>query len=152
MTRKYDVREVTVASRPVAGVRVQVPRGKVSQLFGRYLDQVYAAARTGAIPLDGQNIFIYRSATPDLLTVDFCVGVTAPFQGVEQVQPFQTPHGQAAMTTHGGDDAGIRDANAAILDWCRAHGRHLAGPSWKVYAHWNPDPAKLSTEVYYLLQ
>ena len=69
----YDVHEVIVAPRPVAGVRAQVPRGRVAQEFGRYLDQVYAAGRVGAVGLDGQNIFIYRAATADELTVDFCL-------------------------------------------------------------------------------
>ena len=78
----YEVRETIVAARPVAGVRAQVPRGRVAQEFGRHLDQVYAAARAGAVVLDGQNIFIYREATDEQLTVDFCVGVTARFAAV----------------------------------------------------------------------
>jgi effector-binding domain-containing protein len=148
----YDVREVTVAARQVAGVRAQVARGRVAQEFGRHLDQVYAAARAGAVPLDGQNIFIYRAATAEELTVDFCVGVTAPFAPVGAVVPLETPHGIAAMTTHGGDYGGLGDANAAILAWCRANGRQRAGPSWEVYGHWQADPAQLRTDVYYLLR
>ena len=27
----------------------------------------------------------------------------------------------------------------------------IAGPNWEVYTHWEEDPAKLRTEVYYLL-
>lgn len=147
----YDVREVTVAPRPVAGVRAQVPRGGVGRAFGRHLDQVYAAAKKGALALDGQNIFIYRAATPEELTVDFCVGSTAPFDAVGAVRPLTTPSGVAAMTTHIGDYGRLGEANAAILDWCRANGRKHAGPSWEVYGHWDADPAKLRTEVYYLL-
>lgn len=147
----YEVREVNVAARPVAGVRAQVPRGRVAQEFGRHLEQVYAAGRSGAVTLDGQNIFIYRAATADLLTVDFCVGVTAPFAMVGLVQPLQTPSGPAAMTTHVGDYARLGEANAAILAWCRANGRSHVGPSWEVYGHWNADPTQLRTEVYYLL-
>src|SRR6266704_4278720 len=75
----YDIHEVIVTARPVAGIHAQVPRGRVAQEFGRHLDQVYAAARAGTVHLDGQNIFIYRTATADQLTVDFCVGVTDPF-------------------------------------------------------------------------
>jgi effector-binding domain-containing protein len=148
----YDVHEAIVTARPVAGVQAQVPRGRVAQEFGRHLDQVYAAGRAGAVQLDGQNIFIYRAATADQLTVDFCVGVTAPFAAVGAVVPLETPHGVAAMTTHSGDYGRLGEANAAILAWCRANGRLRAGPSWEVYGHWHADPAQLRTEVYYLLQ
>lgn len=148
----YEVREVNVTARPVAGVRARVPRGRAAQKFGRHLDHVYAAARAGAVHLDGQNIFIYRAATADELTVEFCVGVTAPFVAVGPVEPIQTPHGVAAMTTHVGDYGGLGEANAAILAWCRANNRLCAGPSWEVYGHWNADPSQLRTEVYYLLQ
>jgi effector-binding domain-containing protein len=151
-TPPYDVREVTVAARPVAGVRTQVPRGRVAKEFGRYLEQVYAAARSGAVHLDGQNIFIYRAATADQLTVDFCVGVAAPFTAVGAVVPLETPHGVAAMTTHHGDYGRLGEANAAIIAWCRANDRLRAGPSWEVYGHWSADPAQLRTEVYYLLR
>jgi len=148
----YEVREAIVAARPVAGVRAVVQRGRVGQEFGRHLDQVYAAARAGAMVLDGQNIFIYRDATNEQLTVDFCVGVKERFAVVGAVLPLETPHGLAAMTTHHGDYGGIGRANAAILAWCRAHDRALAGPSWEVYGHWNADPSQLRTDVYYLLQ
>jgi hypothetical protein len=148
----YDVRGVIVTARAVAGVRAEIPRGRVGQEFGRRLDQVYAAARAGAVHLDGQNVFIYRAATADQLTVDFCVGVTALFAAVGAVVPLETPHGVAAMTTHHGDYARLGEANAAILAWCRANDRPLAGPSWEAYGHWHEDPAQLRTEVYYLLQ
>jgi len=148
----YDVRELAVTPRPVAGVHALVPRGRIAQEFGRHLDQVYAAARAGAVQLDGQNIFIYRAATAEELTVEFCVGVTAPFTAVGPVVPLETPRGVAAMTTHRGDYGRIGEANAAIIEWCRAHGRQRAGPSWEVYGHWHEDPAQLRTEIYYLLQ
>jgi effector-binding domain-containing protein len=148
----YEVREVNVAARPVAGVRAQVPRGRVAQEFGRHLDQVYAAARTGALKLDGQNIFIYRAASADELTVDFGVGTTASFDPVGAVLPLETPSGVAAMVTHHGEYGRLSEANAAIVAWCHENNRRRAGPSWEVYGHWHADPAELRTEVYYLLQ
>lgn len=36
----YEVHEVIVTGRPVAGVHAQIPRGSVAQEFGRHLDQV----------------------------------------------------------------------------------------------------------------
>ena len=143
---------MTVAARPVAGVRAQVRRGHVAKEFDRHLSQVYAAARAGHIHVDGQNVFIYRAATPEQLTVDFCVGVTAPFAAIGEVMPLETPHGVAAMTTHRGEYGRLGEANAAILSWCRANGRAIAGPSWEVYGHWHNDPAQLQTDVYYLLK
>jgi effector-binding domain-containing protein len=148
----YDVHEVRVAARLVAGVRAMVPRGRVAQEFGRYLDHVYSAARAGAIHLDGQNIFIYRSATADEVTVDFCVGVTTAFAAAGPVEPLQTPYGTAAKTTHVGGYGRLGDAHAAVLEWCRATDRVRVGPSWEVYGHWDADPERLRTEVYYLLQ
>ena len=148
----YEVREVSVAARPVAGVRAQVRRGRVAQEFGRHLDQVYAAAHTGAVKLDGQNIFIYRAASADELTVDFCVGITASFDPVGAVLPLETPAGVAAMVTHHGEYSRLGEANAAILAWCDANSRKRTGPSWEVYGHWHADPAELRTEVYYLLR
>ena len=147
----HVVREVTAAPRPVAGVRAQVKLGRVGQEFGRYLDQVYAAKKSGAVLLDGQNVFIYRSLDGDVLTVDFCVGVTAPFAGAGAVQPFETPSGRAAMTTHVGDYGRMGEANAAIKEWCRANNRTIAGPSWEVYGHFDPKTPP-RTDVYYLLK
>lgn len=148
----YEVREVVVTPRQVAGVPARVPRGRVGQEFGRYLDQVYAAGRAGAVALDGQNIFIYRAATAEELTVDFCVGVKAPFAAVGAVLPLETPGGVAAVTTHHGEYGRIGEANAAIREWCRANQRAYALPSWEVYGHWHEDPAQLRTDIYYLLR
>jgi hypothetical protein len=148
----HVVRETPVAARAAAGVRALVPRGRVGQEFGRHLDQVYAAGRAGAVVLDGQNIFIYRGASGDQLIIDFCVGVKAPFGPTGAVQPIETPSGMAAMTTHVGDYGGLGSAHAAVVEWCRAHQRALAGPSWEVYGHWCDDPAQVRTDVYYLLR
>ncbi len=148
----YDVVEVTVPARLVAGVRARVARGRIALEFGKHLDQVYAAARAGAVSLDGQNIFIYRDATPEYLSAEFCVGATAPFAAVGAVEPLYTPSGHAVMTTHMGDYGALTDANAAIHAWCRAQHRPYAGPSWEVYGHWSDDPAQRRTDVYYLLR
>ena len=64
--------------------------------------------------LDGQNVFIYREANGNDLTVDFCVGVTSPFTAIGAVVPLETPSGLAVTTTHHGDYGGLHLANAAI--------------------------------------
>lgn len=151
-TAPYEVHEVIVSARRVAGVRARIARGRVAQEFGRHLEQVYAAGRAGAVALDGQNIFIYRMATAEDLTVDFCVGVTAPFEATGSVLSLETPRGVAAMATHRGEYGRLSEANAAIIDWCRVNNRLRAGPSWEVYGHWHADVSQLRTDVYYLLR
>jgi hypothetical protein len=115
---------------------------------------VYAAARAGAVHLDGQNVFLYRRVAdqPSELDVAFGVGVTAPFVAVGAIEPTPLPTGEVAMTTHQGSYAKLGAAHDAVTEWCRMHGRRLAGPSWEVYGHWTEDEARLRTEVFYLLE
>ena len=115
---------------------------------------MYGAARTGAVQLDGQNVFVYRNVPdlPDEVDVEFGVGITAPFLPVGPVRPTQVPIGDVAMTTHGGNYSRLGDAHAAVIGWCRTHGRGLAGPCWEVYGHWTEDESRRRTDVYDLLE
>jgi len=126
--------------------------GRIPMEFKRYLDQVYAA-RTSGIQLDGQNVFLYRSIPdqPDLLDVEFGVGVKASFAPIGNVREVDLPVGEVATATHYGSYAGLGAAHDAVITWCRSNGRTLAGTSWEVYGHWTEDESKLRTDVYWLL-
>jgi len=148
----HPVRVETAEPRAIAAVRARLPIADVPRRFGEYLDQVYAASRGGAVRLDGQNIFVYHGAAADGATeVEFAVGATAPFAPVGPVRYSALPTGEVAATTHWGDYVGLGAAHGAVVAWCRAHGRELAGPRWEVYGHWSDDPAQRRTDVYYLL-
>ena len=150
--RHYEVLETSVAPHALAGARACVPMGRVPEYFGACLDQVYAAAKAGAIAVDGQNIFLYHPRPDGALDVAFCVGTAAPFDRVGNVEFLQTPAGVAATTAHWGEYAGLRGAHDALQAWCKSNHRTLAGPSWEVYGHWSHDPTQLRTDIYYLLQ
>ena len=152
--RDYSVTQQIATPRVIAAVHACVPIGTVSGSFRRYLDQVYAAARAGAVHLDGQNVFVYHAVLdrPAELDVAFGVGVTAPFATVDAVQPTQLPTGEVATTTHWGSYARLGAAHAAVVEWCRAHARERTGASWEVYGHWTDDEARLRTDVFYLLR
>lgn len=151
---EYIVTEQVAVPRAIAAVHARVPVGAVSRVFGRYLDQVYAAARTGAVQLDGQNVLVYHHVPghPSELDVAFGVGVTAPFVAVGAVVPTTLPVGEVATTTHWGNYARLGGAHDAINEWCREHRRRRAGASWEVYGHWTEDEAKLRVDVFYLLE
>lgn len=138
----------------IAAVRARVAIGSVPSVFRQYLDQVYAAAKSGAVKLDGRNVFVYNwmPERPNELDVAFGVGVTAPFKKAGSVVPVQLPTGVVATTTHWGSYAGLRAAHDAINDWCRSNNRRKTGASWEIYGHWTNDESQLRTDIFYLLE
>jgi len=140
--------------RSIAAVRARVPVGRVGAVFGNYLNQVYAAAKNGAVELDGQNIFVYRHVpgADKELDVEFGVGTSGPFTAAGAVHYCQLPTGEVATATHWGDYSHLGDAHTAVREWCHANNRKLTGTSWEIYGHWFDDPAQVRTDVYYLLE
>jgi effector-binding domain-containing protein len=156
-SHEYVVSLGVSAQRRIAAVQARLPIRDVPSSFARYLDEVYAAARTHALRLDGQNVFVYRDAAnhPNEADVTFGVGVMEPFEAIGRVQPTLLPAGVVATTTHWGSYARLGGAHDALIDWCRAHGHRRAGPGgprWEVYGHWTEDAARLRTDVFYLLE
>jgi effector-binding domain-containing protein len=153
-TIDHSVSVQQAAQRSIAAVRARLAVPHIPGAFARYLDQVYAAARGGVVQLDGQNIFLYRTAPdqPDHVDVEFGVGIRAAFAPIGNVRPVQLPVGEVATTTHWGPYAGLGAAHAAIIAWCRTQNRELAGPRWEVYGHWTDDEAQRRTDIYYLLR
>lgn len=150
---KYSVVVTRSSPRPIAAVSARVQVKRVPMVFRAYLDQVYAAAKTGHVRLDGQNVFVYLDV-PDLpgeADVEFGVGVTAPFDAVGDVRMTILPQGDTATTTHWGAYSQLGLAHSAVIDWCREHGHRLSGLRWEVYGHSTPDAAQQQTDVFYLL-
>lgn len=139
--------------RGIAAVHARLPCGHVPAVFKTYLNQVYTAARNGAIPLDGQNIFVYRGgASGEDADVDFGVGVRSPFEPHGAVTYCELPTGDVAVATHWGDYAQLDTAHSAVLAWCRANDREPTGTRWEIYGHWTDDPAHRRTDVCYQLR
>lgn len=148
----YSISVQRVEPRPFASVRQRMHLREVPSRFRPLLDQVYAAAKGDAIALDGQNIFVYRAGPSDIVEVEFGVGAKGPFAPIGGVTYSAVPGGEVATTTHWGDYGALGAAHEAVVGWCRAERRTLAGISWEVYGHWSNDPAQRRTDVYHLLQ
>jgi hypothetical protein len=43
------------------------------------------------------------------------------------------------------------ETHEAIQSWVCANHKTLAGKSWEIYGDWTDDPAKLETQIEYLL-
>lgn len=148
----YTISSQRIAPRSIASVQERMAVRDVPMRFGALLAQVYAAAKSHSIVLDGQNVFVYRAGVSPLTDVEFGVGVTEKFARVGRVVFSQVPGGEVATTTHWGDYATLGAAHDAVVAWCRENRRSLAGISWEVYGHWNDDPANRRTDVFHLLQ
>jgi effector-binding domain-containing protein len=114
------------------------------------LDGVWAFLRQSDLRTDGHNIMVYRNNVPNL---EFEVGVqvTRTFEPSGAVVPSTLPFGRAAHTIHIGDYAALGKAHDAIARWCRTNGCTPSGTRWEVYGDWEEDPAKLQTDIYWLL-
>lgn len=150
MTYSISVQRVT--PRPLAAVRERMAIREVPSRFRPLLDQVYAAAKGGAITLDGQNVFVYRAGPGDLADVEFGVGAAKPFAPIGRVECLEVPGGDVATTTHWGDYGALGVAHDAVVAWCRAEHHTLAGISWEVYGHWHDAPSQRRVDIYQLLK
>ena len=103
---------------------------------------------------DGHNIFVYHQAKQPggPLLCDFGVEVTRTFEATGEVQPTETPGGEAAVAVHRGSYDRTHEAYNAIDEWMAANGRESAGHSWEIYGDPTPDPADTETTVVHLLK
>jgi effector-binding domain-containing protein len=156
----YRVQPVTVTPHPVAAARGRATCANLPATILALCDKAWAFVRSGGARSDGINVVIYWNdpatnlmKTPAGVPIEAGARVLAAFTpppGADVVCT-ATPGGAAAMTTHVGPYDRLGDAHSAIHQWCKQNGRRPAGPNWEVYGHWDDDPAKLTTDVYYLL-
>ena len=101
----------------------------------------------------GRHVALYLDAE-----IRIMIGAEAlhPFSEAGELVAATTPAGEVASTVHFGPYATLGSAHSAVLAWCRANGRRIAGPRWELYGHWEPEwnahPERIRTDVCYLLE
>jgi effector-binding domain-containing protein len=98
------------------------------------------------------------------LQIELGVPVAAPVTASGRVQPSALPEGRYAVLRHTGPYDGLMASNAALLQWARDNGVKFdtrdtpQGTAWRGRAeHYltdpaqEPDPAKLETDVAFLI-
>src|SRR4051794_12426812 len=123
-SRDHPVALQHAAPRTIAAVHARLPIRDGPRVFARYLDQVYAAARSGSLQLDGQNVFVYRGAPGRRArgAPSSGAGTRPPSDPTANVQPTIVPGGSVATTTPRGSYAQLGAAHTAVIEWCRARG------------------------------
>lgn len=145
----------TVRPRRLAAVRRDVAPDEIGAAWRPALDQVWEFVRSRpGLWTGGHNVFIYHHAKQPggRVVCDFGVEVTSTFEAAGEVQPTETPGGEAAVAVHRGSYERLHEAYTAIDEWMKANGRESAGRSWEMYGDPTPDPADTETTVVHLLQ
>jgi effector-binding domain-containing protein len=148
----YGVVIETVAAQPIAAARQRTTFAAISREIGSLLDGPWAfvRARPGLWTV-GHNVAIYWD-TANGGSIEVGIQVTRPFEDDADVICSATPGGRVARTAHYGPYSQLGAAHEAVMAWCRQLGHQTALPCWEIYGDWEDDPAKLRTDVLYLLK
>ncbi len=129
-----------VPEQPIVVVRGLATMAHLPAKIRELFDQFYAGFKSKG----GLNIVVYPGSVAG--EFEIACGVQ-----LEQGGNAVTPGGTVATTVYMGPYNQMKPAHEAIHKWVHENGRKFAGPSWEVYGHWNEDPAKLRTDIFYLL-
>lgn len=144
----YQVVVSQVEPQLTAVVRFRARQDELSRVVPAACGEVWNYIRANQIPGPGRHIALYLNGEIDL---EVGAEVSQPFQGDGRVMCSQTPAGLVATTTHWGSYDGLHQAHAAICEWCQQNGHSKAMINWEIYGHWDDDPSKVRTDVFYLL-
>ena len=147
----YDVKLQQFESVPLAVVRRHAKPSDLSRLVPECCGIVWNAIRAQNANA-GRHVAVYWDGS---IRLEAGVELQGPFVHQGDVVCSATPAGTVAWTTHLGPYGGLGAAHDAVVPWCRANDRQLAGPSWEIYGHWQPewnaDPSRIRTDVCYLV-
>lgn len=148
----YEVRIEQQAGQPLAVVRRRASKQELSKVVPEACGTVWSELKSHHVAGAGRHVAVYWDG---VINLEVGVEIGDLFQGAGEVVASRTPGGSIAKTTHFGPYALLHLAHEAIQSWCNDNDLTLAGPSWEIYGHWtdewNRDPAKIRTDICYLL-
>jgi effector-binding domain-containing protein len=145
---RYPVTITEVEAQPLAVVRRRAPLNELGPTLKGAFDEVWAFLRTNGVTTN-HNVVLYFD---QVFNLEAGVQVLSPLPPSQTVYTSETPSGRVATTTHWGSYDELPLAHTAIARSIIANGLLAAGPNWEVYGDWDDDPAKVRTDVYYLLR
>jgi effector-binding domain-containing protein len=145
----YSVEAKRVESQPIAAVRLRAGASDLSRVVPQACGEVWNYLRAHRVEGAGRHVAVYLDGQ---INLEVGAEVAHPFPSDGRVVLSSTPAGTVATTAHIGPYHGLHGAHAAVCAWCADNGRTMAGPNWEVYGHWDDDPSKLRTDVFYLLK
>ena len=151
MTSSYAVQLQRLDSVPLAVIRRQASAAELARVVPECCGLVWDAVREQQARA-GRHVAIYWDGS---IRLEVGVELFGPFAEHGEVVRSATPAGAVAWAAHFGPYGGLGAAHDAVRRWCQANNHRLAGPSWEIYGHWQPewnaDPSRIRTDVYYLV-
>jgi effector-binding domain-containing protein len=149
---EYQVSFETVVEQLIVAARQRAAFRSIAREIGELLGRSWAFLKERSeLRRDGHNVAIYWDERGGG-SIEVGVQVVARFEATDEVVCSATPAGRVARTSHFGPHGELGPAHEAVRRWCRKNGHEIALPFWEVYGDWEEDPAKLRTDVYYLLK
>lgn len=133
---------------PTVVVRAATTWPELPSVWRPLLDQVWDRLRAHGIGSGCRNVMLYLDDVPHVEVGVLC---DDPSVAGGSVVASALPAGRVASATHRGSYARLGDTHDAVVRWIEENGEHAAGPRWEVYGPHDEDPAKVWTEVRYLL-
>jgi effector-binding domain-containing protein len=146
---EYAVHVQRVEPQLTGVIRCRAKQSELAQVIPPACGEVWEFMRSSGLPRPGRHLALYLDCE---MNIEVGVEVFQSFAGNGRVVCSSTPAGLVATTAHLGPYNRLGEAHAAVHKWCAEQGHALAGPSWEVYGHWEDDPAKLRTDVFWLLK
>jgi effector-binding domain-containing protein len=149
---EYQVAVETAAEQLVAACRQRTRFKMISREIGDLLSRPWAFLKEHSeLRRDGHNVAIYWDEK-GAGSIEVGVQVVAGFAETSEVLCSATPAGPVARTSHFGPYNQLGPAHEAVRKWCKQNQRQFVMPFWEVYGDWDDNPAKLRTDVFYLLK
>lgn len=137
------------AARPIAVVRLTVPRAEIRNVMGPGLGELRAAVAGQGIAADGPWFTHHLRMAPDVFDFEIGIPVTSPVVPTGRVQPAEWPAMTVARTVYRGAFEGLGAAWGEFDAWIRAAGHTPAADLWECYVagpESSRDPADWRTE------
>ena len=163
MSNEPQIQERT--AQHYAGIPVTVTMDGLSAAVDSTFSELFPWLASQGIPPAGAPLIRYLVIDmAGEMQIEMGVPVAAPITASGRIQPGTLPGGRYAVLRHTGPYDGLVASNAALERWAQEHGIEFdtwntpQGSAWRGRAeHYltdpsqEPDPAKLETDVAYLI-
>lgn len=140
---------VNVEPFTIAAVRTSSRREDLSVTIPKASGPIWPFLRSKPETKPGLNIVVYLDGPKQM---EVGVQVSAKPEPPTGIVYTQTPAGLAAHGVHIGPYSELGRTYDALHAWIAENKLRMKGPFWEVYGHWNDDPLKLRTDIYFLVE